>query len=198
MDEQRDNVRVRDRVQLTYRLIESEDINPNESAEKFFPFIWTKYPTSILLEEVEDPNYKTLSHIIDLNRKIDILAELLIKENKLPAEVTRSIDICISASGIKININEPSNPRQKIALCIVLPFIPPVKLFVMGEIIRSIPLDRQSYTDGVIYETGIKFLNLKEEDYEKIIKYIFKKQRDLLKDKKRLTEEEACNYNDEL
>lgn len=194
--EQREHVRVKDRLHITYRLIESGDTGPDKGAEQYFPFIWTKYPASIISEDVEDANYKILSHIIDLNRKIDVLAELLILENKLPAEVTRSREVCISASGMKINISESSSPGQRIALCIVLPFTPPAKLFVMGEITRSAILDPVPDEDDVRYETAVRFLDLKEEDYEKIIRYIFKKQRDLLKDKKRLTDENPCNYNE--
>ena len=194
--EQRANVRVKDRLHITYRLIETTDTGTGKGADQYFPFIWTKYPNSIIAEDAEEANYKILSHIIDLNRKIDVLAELLIQENKLPAEVTKSRDVCISASGIKINISEPSNHGQKIALCIVLPFTPPAKLFVMGEITRSAISEPVSDEDDIKYETAVRFLDLKEEDYEKIIKYIFKRQRDMLKDKKRLTDEEPCNYNE--
>lgn len=189
--EQREDVRVNDRLQITYRLIESKDISPTENAEKFFPYIWSKYPSSIILEEVEDANFKIVPHIIDLNRKIDILIELLIHRDRLQVEVPMTRDVSISASGIKIGISEPSNKGQKIAICIVLPFVPPQKLFIMGEVTRSILLDPMPHEEGAIYETGIKFLNLKEDDHEKIIKYIFKRQRDLLRDKKRLTKDES-------
>lgn len=194
-EEQRENVRVKDRLPVTYRLIDSEDSNHTASPEEFFPYIWSKYPQSIILEETDDSNFKVLPHIIDLNRKMDILIELLTNENGLQVEVPAARDVCISASGIKIDINESSIPGQKIALCIILPFAPPVQLFVTGEVMRSILSDPPPAEDRVFYETGIKFLDLREEDREKIIKYIFKRQRDLLKDKKRLTNGETCDYN---
>jgi len=194
--EQRENVRAKDRLQVTYRIIESEDISPTENAERYFPLIWTKYPTSIILEETEDTGPKILPHIIDLNRKIDLLVELLIHRDSPPSlEIVQYKDVCISASGIKLNIGEPSNPGQKIALCIILPFAPPAKLFVLGEITRSILLAPVLNEEGTLYETGIRFLNIHEEDCEKIIRYIFKRQRDLLKEIRRLTNEEHSDYN---
>ncbi len=190
----RKNVRVNDRLQVSYRFIASAGDTATEDVEKFFPSIWCKYPSSIILnEEVEDTNSKILPHIIDLNRKIDILIELLTNRDRPEVELPEMREVSISASGIKININEPSNPGQKIALCIILPFVPPAKLFIMGEVTRSILLVSMSDRDSEIYETGIKFLNLKEEDQEKIIKYIFKRQRDLLRDKKMLTNAESID-----
>ena len=193
MSEQRENVRVKDRLQVSYRLIVSGDDTDIESAEQFFPYIWSKYPSSIIIEEVEDANFKILPHIIDLNRKIDILIELLNQKNRPQVEIPMTRDVNISASGIKINIGEPSTLGQKIALCIILPFVPPNKLFIMGEITRSILLEPMSDEDSVLYDTGLKFLNLREEDQEKIIRYIFKRQRDLLRDKKMLTKDESID-----
>jgi len=61
----------------------------------------------------------------------------------------------------------------------------------MGEITRSIPMSTSLNSGeeemGICYETAVRFLDLKDDDYEKIVKYIFKKQRDILRDMKRLT-----------
>jgi hypothetical protein len=192
MQEQRANVRVKDRLQVSYRLISDEDFIPEEGADKYFPNVWARYPHSIiLLEESEDSNFKILPHIIDLNRKIDLLIEFLTQENKPKVEIPKDISVCISASGIKLDISEHSTPGQKIALCIILPFVPPTMIFIMGEITRSVPLSTSLNSGeeemGICYETAVRFLDLKDDDYEKIVRYIFKKQRDILRDMKRLT-----------
>lgn len=190
MEEQRANVRVKDRLQVSYRLLADSDYDIAGDADKYFPYVWTKYPHSIiLLDETEDAGFRILPHIIDLNRKFDLLIELLTQEKRPQVEIPRTMHICISASGIKININEPSIPGQKIALCIILPFIPPTKIFIMGEVTRSSPL--KGHEDETGYETAVKFLDLKEDDYEKIVKYIFKRQRDILRDMKRLITEDV-------
>jgi len=194
--EQRENVRVKDRLQVTYRFIESDVINPTDNAERFFPLIWTKYPASVILEETEETGPKILPHIIDLNRKIDLLVELLVQRDSAPPlEIVQYQDVCISASGMKLNIREPSNPGQKIALCIILPFAPPARLFVLTEVTRSTRRDNVPYAEGTLYETGVRFINIHEEDSERIIRYIFKRQRDLLKEIRRLTNEEHTDYN---
>lgn len=197
-DEQRENVRVKDRLQVSYRIIESEDNCPTENAERFFPLIWTKYPASVILEETEDTGAKILPHIIDLNRKMDLLVELLVRRDSAPPlEIAQYQDVCISASGMKLNIQEPTYSGQKIALCIILPFAPPARVFVLAEVTRSTRMDPVPHAEGTLYETGVRFINIHEEDSEKIIRYIFKKQRDLLKEIRRLTNEEHPEYNSE-
>lgn len=192
MQEQRANVRVKDRLQVSYRLLSDDGFNPEEDADKYFPNVWTRYPQSIiLLDEAEDSNFKILPHIIDLNRKIDLLIEFLTQENRPKVEIPHNMSVCISASGIRLNISEQSNPGQKIALCIILPFVPPTRIFIIGEVTRSVPLSDPLNIGveegGTGYETAVRFLDLKDDDYEKIVKYIFKKQRDILRDMKRLT-----------
>lgn len=200
--ERRKYVRIEDRLQVSYKLpvsyklIDPEISSETRSPEEFFPHIWSKYPQSIILEESEDSNLHLLPHLIDLNRKIDILMDFLTSENKPQVEVPLTREVSISASGIKIDISEATVPGQKVALCIILPFVPPFKLFVTGEVTRCILLESAFPDDRILYETGIKFLDLGEEDQERIIKYIFKRQRDIIKDKKRLTNDETCDYND--
>lgn len=181
-EDRRENVRVKDRLQLAYKLLGSEDISGCD-AESFFPHIWNKYPSYLSVEESEEVNSRILPHIIELHRKIDILAELLSHENRLQVEVPLECEVCISASGVGLNIGESSTPGQKIALCIVLPFVPPAGIFLIGEVTRSNISEHAAYNGKTMYDTGINFVSIKEDDREKLIKYIFKRQRDILRDR---------------
>jgi len=199
--ERRKYVRIEDRLQVvyklpvSYRLIGPEGDSEYRSPEEFFPYIWSKYPQSIITEEHDDSNSNIIPQLVDLNRKLDILMELLTREDKPQVEVPLTKEVSISASGMKIDIDEATVPGQKIALCIIFPFVPPFKMFVTGEVTRCILLEPEYPGDRVLYETGIKFLDLSEENRERVIKYIFKRQRELLKNKKRLTDGETCDYD---
>ncbi|MDD5434056.1 MAG: PilZ domain-containing protein [Nitrospira sp.] len=192
MEEKRGHVRVYDRLQIAYRFIENKDWVSSENPEKYFPHIWCKYPSSIVFDETEESNLKILPHIADLNRKIDLLIELLLPDNKgLHIEVPAERDVSISGSGIRMEIIEPAYTGQKIALCIVLPLIPLTNLFIAGEVKRSVRSESSEGKEKGLFEIGIKFLDLKDDDYEKIVKYIFKKQRDFLRNKKMLTTDDS-------
>ena len=192
MEEKRGHVRVYDRLQIAYKFIADNEWTSSENPEKYFPYIWNKYPSSIVVDESEESNIKMLPHIVDLNRKIDLLIELLLPNNNgIRIEVPAERDISISGSGIKMEISEPASTGQKIALCIVLPLIPPTNLFIVGEVRRTSRLDSYEVNGNGPFETGIKFLDVKDDDYEKIVKYIFKKQRDFLRNKKMLTTDDS-------
>lgn len=191
MEEKRGTVRVYDRLQIAYRLIDDDDCSSTESPEKYFPYIWSKYPSSIIIDESEESNLKLLPHIVDLNRKMDIMIELLLKNNKdMRVEVPVERDVSLSATGIKVTLSESSCPGQRIALCLVLPMVPPTNLFIIGEIKRCSKSVSSEGSEKGLFDTGIRFLDMKEDDYENIVKYIFKKQRDFLRNKKMLTKED--------
>lgn len=181
--DRRENVRVKDRIQIAYRFVEASDIAENDRPEKFFPFIWNKYPQLLPLEEIEETPTKILHHIIELHRKMDILIETVAPVNRSLVEVPKERDVCISASGIRINLESPSLPGQRIALCIVLPFIPPVNVFIIGEVIRNDISEHLPPEEDMIHETAVNFIEIKEDDRETLIRYIFKRQRDILRDR---------------
>ncbi len=181
--DRRGNVRVRDRIHVAYRLVAAEDIAENDRPESYFPFIWNKYPQALPLEEVEEHHTRMLHHIVELHRKMDILIETVSPENRTRVEVPKERDVCISASGMRVPLDGPAAPGLIIMLCIVLPFIPPANIFVKGEVIRSETPADSGNEDDAEYGTGITFLEIKEDDREALIRYIFKRQRDLLRDR---------------
>ena len=181
--DRRENVRVRDRIPVSYRFVTAEEIAENSRPESYFPYIWNKYPQVLPLEEVEEHHTRMLNHIIELHRKMDILIEKVAPESGTIVEIPKEKDVCISASGIRIHLDTPVMPGQIIILCIVLPFIPPANIFVTGEVIKhGMPADT-NLEEASSFGTAINFLTMKEDDRETLIRYIFKRQRDMLRDR---------------
>lgn len=181
--ERRENVRIRDRIPVAYRFVTAEEIAENNSPEKFFPFIWNKYPQVLPSEEVEEHHTRMLHHIIELHRKMDILIEKVAPESGTIVEIPKEKDVCISASGIRIHLDTPVIPGQIIIFCIVLPFIPPANIFVTGEVIRQDMSADDTDEEASGFGTAINFIAIKEDDRETLIRYIFKRQRDMLRDR---------------
>ncbi|MCC7202904.1 MAG: PilZ domain-containing protein [Nitrospirae bacterium] len=181
--DRRENVRVKDRIQVAYRLVSAEDIAGNDRPARFFPFIWNKYPQVLPLDEVEEHNTRLFHHIVELHRKLDILIETVSPENRTIVEVPRERNVCISASGMRIQLDTPVIAGQMILLCLILPFLPPASIFVTGEVIRSEMSDNVTQDEEPSCGTVINFLTIKEDDREALIRYIFKRQRDMLRDR---------------
>ncbi|MCC6544018.1 MAG: PilZ domain-containing protein [Nitrospirae bacterium] len=181
--DRRENVRIIDKIPLAYRFVTAEDIAENNRPERYFPYIWNKYPQLLPSEELEENHTKLLNHIIDLHRKMDILIETVAPECRTIVEIPKEQDVCISASGIRIHLDTPATAGQLMILCIVLPFIPPASIFVTGEVIRRDMSEDLIPDEKNYFETVINFLTIKEDDRETLIKYIFKRQRDMLRDR---------------
>jgi len=181
--DRRDNVRVNDSIPVAYRLVTAEDVADPGRPERFFPFIWNKYPQVLPLEDVEEHHTRMLHHIIELHRKLDVLIETVTPESRTIVEVPKEKDVCISASGLRIHLDSPVLPGQLIVFCIVLPFIPPASIFVTGEVIRHDMSHDVTFEEESCSGTAINFLTIKEDDRETLIRYIFKRQRDMLRDR---------------
>lgn len=181
--DRRENVRVRDRIPVSYRFVTAEEIGENNRPERFFPYIWNKYPQVLPLEEVEEHHTRMLNHVIELHRKMDILIEKVAPESGTIVEIPREKDVCISASGIRIQLDTTVMPGQIVVLCIVLPFIPPANIFVTGEVIKHDMSADFTHEEASSFGTSINFLAIKEDDRETLIRYIFKRQRDMLRDR---------------
>lgn len=196
--DRRENVRIRDRIPVVYRFVTAEEIAGNSSPERFFPFIWNKYPQVLPSEEVEEHHTRMLHHIIELHRKMDILIEKVAPESGTIVEIPKEKDVCISASGIRIHLDTPVIPGQIIIFCIVLPFIPPANIFVTGEVIRQDMSADDTDEEASGFGTAINFIAIKEDDRETLIRYIFKRQRDMLRDRAMDKDVDSQKLSEEL
>ena len=79
----------------------------------------------------------------------------------------------LSAGGMKISVSKKILEKESLEVRFE---IDDVTLKIQGSVLRS-DLENSSQT----YDTGIKFLNLSESDINTIMKYLFKKQRILIK-----------------
>lgn len=79
----------------------------------------------------------------------------------------------LSAGGMKVSVSKKILKKENLEVRFE---IDDVTLKIQGSVIRS-ELENSSQT----YDTGIKFLNLSESDINTIMKYLFKKQRILIK-----------------
>jgi c-di-GMP-binding flagellar brake protein YcgR len=78
-------------------------------------------------------------------------------------------------------LSEACRLGDRIALCLVLPELPPVNLFITGEVrsrVDPIPGKESGY------KTGIRFLDLKGEEQDLLVRYIFRKLRKELRGNK--------------
>jgi len=180
-EKQRGNVRVDDILKVDYRKISHKDYKKCENnPEVIFKNTFGE-PSKVpeIEGKIEGVNLELLYKLIyQTNLKIDRILDILeTKDNERHASVGNEC-VNISGSGIKFATNHHFLIGNIIALRIFLPIdlVSGSWINVLGKVMSVAESDSENK-----YNTAVKFIDLPEDDREIIIKYVFKRQRELLR-----------------
>lgn len=130
-------------------------------------------------EEIGNVEPFIINALIDINLKLNLIFTMLSCSKGEPSIFTQKpVEVNLSEGGIGFIIKGKVKKGDILELKILLPVFPLVLIKAWGKVIRSTPMPK----DGC--KVGVQYLNVKEEDRDKIVHYIFKKQRELLRSKK--------------
>ncbi|MBU0986952.1 MAG: PilZ domain-containing protein [Proteobacteria bacterium] len=126
-----------------------------------------------------------IDYLLYMDEKLDQLLDLLSKDQRDKALVSpfyQGTGQNISGSGMKIVVDRPVESEQIIHAKFLISKFPLVILDTFGEIIRISEVEKNNQT---LYLLGIRFIELSEFDRERIISYVFQKQRETIRKKKK-------------
>jgi c-di-GMP-binding flagellar brake protein YcgR len=103
---------------------------------------------------------------------------LSIQSDSTPYLKTTRVNI--SGSGLSFESDHPYEAGQMLELRVILPYPGEAVLYVYGAVVRSEEHLQDTYT------TSVRFTAIDEDIREKIVKYVFEKQREDLRKKRRL------------
>ena len=124
-----------------------------------------------------------LKLIININEKIDLIISYIEKREDSSIYQKNPEKITLSAGGISFFVSEPISVGSYLKLKMLLPQSPKILIAALGKITRITPQDAQGIKN---FEVGVDFLDIHEDDQEAIIKYIFMRQRDMLRNQSEL------------
>lgn len=119
-----------------------------------------------------------LKLIININEKIDLIISYIEKKEDSSIYQKNPEKITLSAGGISFFISEPIPAGTYLKLRMLLPQSPKILMTTLGKVTRITPQDAEGIKR---FEVGVDFLDIHEDDQEAIIKYIFMRQRDMLR-----------------
>jgi c-di-GMP-binding flagellar brake protein YcgR len=136
-------------------------------------FLGMSFPN---LPEIEDPILAGCMRAI--NAKLDaILNFLKLQDQGMVAP--QVLPVNISGSGLRFYNPEPFAQGDLLEICLVLPTQPDTMLYTYGEVIRSEP------APCARHNTCVSFTVIDEDIREKIVKFVFERQRELLRKQRR-------------
>lgn len=150
-------------------------------------------PSRYISEDVETQTNippEIISELNSINRKLDFIIKHLEKSgeenifNREPEEVN------ISGSGIRFKSNEDFKAGEFLDIKLVLPISSGIIIELIGQVVRCNSLsEKAADSDEKLNEVAVEFAAINEDDREFIIRYVFKRQRELLR-----AEEDSSSY----
>lgn len=163
----REYVRTSDVIPVYYELAD-EDGEVGRS-----PFEW-----ELMFDDIEpkpEDNPKLYELLFDINQKLNILLHHLSEKNGFNMPEAREVNI--SGGGLRFHSKVEFPAGQKLVLKTFLPVYAHV-IKIKCEVVRSLP------SEGGGYSVAVKYVDMDETTRDKIIKYVFAKQRKVLRTEK--------------
>ncbi len=114
--------------------------------------------------------------------KLDLVLNLLMKKEVDPIYRTPPREVNISGAGLSLRVNEPFEKGAFYELKMLLPILPVRVIRALGRVARV--SDKKTSGED-LGEVAFEFDTISEEDKEIIIHYTFKRQRELLREKRK-------------
>lgn len=172
---------------LQYRKLtpeECEDLDSitlNENKESLSPLSFSLRPFMEgegREEELGNIDPFILNALIDINLKLNLIISAISSEGKKNFFNRVPIEGSLSEGGLGFTTGETIAEGDILAIEIMLPVFPLAIIKTLGKAVRVQVLPEGGSA------VGLQFINIKEEDRDKIVHYIFKKQREWLRTNK--------------
>lgn len=160
-------------IPIEIRLVPEED----RLAVKARTSIETAFSDPQPLPEIEDggPLVECLKII---NAKLDNLIRMVAFQSR-EISALQPHQVNLSAGGLCINLPRPYEPEDLLEVRMMFPTMPYLVFTVYGLVIQG-----EEASDGT-YLTSIEFTEIDEDIRDRIAKYVFERQREILRKKRR-------------
>jgi hypothetical protein len=177
--------RVDDLLRVDYRKISQKEYERYEgNPDGIFKNIFGE---PLMVPEIEEIDLELLYKLIyQANQKMDRILEILESKDTARYASVGTEYVNISGSGMSFIANQSFSIGDILALKVFLPLVSNTSMTVLGKVMSSTEL---SPKEG--YRTAVHFIGLSGEDREMIIRYVFKRQRELLRFTSDMKEQES-------
>ncbi len=182
-DERRSYVRGDFSFKVEYKAITQEEY---EDLLKFDGKIFPLDGKELIIDDIhmnKSPDSKVdaplINFLFQMDEKLNQIINLLTKSENEKSVFRQGVGQDINGSGMELIIDQQVEPEYIINTKFFLSKFPIVFIDAFGEIVRTTKVDEKKY------HLGIKFINLGENEREKIISYVFQRKRETIRKKKR-------------
>jgi hypothetical protein len=133
-------------------------------------------------EIVEEKKGQIYAYVQMIDRKLDMILDLLTKSKNEGLYINRHVDVSIGGAGIRFVSDVKLHAGEYVELRVILPMLPYPKITSLCQVTRSRNVTK---ADGVgDWEVALRFLTINEGDRDLLVKYIFARERESLRNEK--------------
>ncbi len=190
---ERDSARVEDAFPIQFFVPDQETVRQEKNdylsrrtrERRSDSQVSTEFKENEVLEKIANSDPGVIEVITDLYRKYYLLANKVFKkEDKESGGKNMGTCVDLSGSGLQFLTKQQIKPKTILKFMINPPATPPFSISALGEVMRverkKDPTDRKTK-----YAYGARFYAIHEDDQEEIIQYTFKRQQEMLKQRRR-------------
>ena len=126
-------------------------------------------------EEIGNIDPFILNALIDINLKLNLILSTMSSGEKKNILTRMPVEVNLSEGGIGFITTEEVCDGDLLEVEMILPVFPIAVIKAIGKAVRVTPLQQGGST------IGVQYINIQDEDRDKIVHYLFKKQREWLR-----------------
>jgi hypothetical protein len=179
--ERREYFRIHDRLPVEFRKISADEFSKLQDFIKYNATqVTDKINEVYFLKErmIQTENDQTSIFMSIINKKLDMIIDLLYQSKKSDTHHNRLVDVIISGSGIQFESDVLIHENDYMELKVVLPVFPYPTITALCQAIRS---DASEKNGLCSYDVAMRFLVINEKDRDLLINYVFLKERERLR-----------------
>lgn len=179
--ERREYFRIHDRLPVEFRKISADEFSRLQDFIRYNATqVTDKINESYFLKErmIQTESDQTSIFMGIINKKLDMIVDLLYQARKSDTHHSRLVDVVISGSGIQFESDVPIDENDYVELKVTLPVFPYPTITALCKAVRSLASERGGLR---LYDTAMRFLVINEKDRDLLINYVFLKDRERLR-----------------
>jgi hypothetical protein len=135
-------------------------------------------------EIAEKKKGQLYAYVQMIDKKLDMILDLLTKPKDEGLYINKYVDVNVGGAGIRFVSDIKLRDGVYVELKIILPMLPYPKITSLCQVTRCRNVTK---ADGIRnWEVALKFLTINEDDRDLLINYIFARERESLRSKKRV------------
>lgn len=183
--EGREYFRVEVRLPIEFRGISQDEyLNLENTVKHSSTQIIDKANEMRFLKEIisndEKEKGQIFAYIKLIDKKLDMILDLLYKSKDDGLYLNRYINVNISGAGVRFTTDVNLHEGEHVELKVTLPFPPYPKITSLCDVLRSVACNINGIAN---WETALTFRTINEDDRDLLINFIFAKERELLRHK---------------